>query len=95
MGALPAGRCAADSPGLLERLQCLAQPLVLDREHLTKLRPRQGTVFGKEIQYSFLNVMSFLATDVSSHRKMRGLHVDRDKFEVHRSSRCRRAVLAR
>ena len=44
---------------------------------------------------AFLNVTSFLATDVSSHCKMRGLRVGHDKFEVHRSSRCRRAVLAR
>ena len=65
MGALPAGRCPADSPGLLESFQGVAQAFVFDRERFTKLRPRQHSVFGEQIQHSFLNVTSLLATDVS------------------------------
>ena len=95
IGALPSSRCPADSRRLLERFQGITKALVFDRKHFTKLRSCQHTVFSKEIQHSFLNVTSFLATDVSSHRKMCGLRVGRDKFEVHGSSRCRRAVLAR
>ena len=95
MGALPASRCSADSPRLLERFQGVAKTFVFDREHFTKLGPRQDPIFAEKIQQSFLKVRSLLATDVSSYCKMRGLRVGRDKFEVHRSSRCRRAVLAR
>ena len=95
MRALPASRCPADSPRLLERFQCLAEPLILDRERFTKLRSRQHSVFGKEIQHSFLKVTSPVASDVSSHRKVGGLGIGRDKFEVHRSRGRGRAVLAR
>ena len=94
VGELPAGRCTADSSGLLERLQCLAQALVFDREHLTKLRPGQQSVFDKEVEHSFLEIMSLLATNVSDHLQMRRLSVGRDQIEVHGSSRGRRAVLA-
>ena len=90
IGTLPAGRRAADSSCLQERFQGVTKAFVFDRERFTKLRPRQHSVFGKEIQYSFLKVTSPVATDVSRDRKMRGLRVGRDQFEVHRSRRCRR-----
>ena len=83
MGALPAGRRPADSPRLLERFQGVTKALVFDRERLTELRPRQHSVFAEKIQHSFLNVRSLLASDVSRYRKMGGLRVGRDKFEVH------------
>ena len=94
-GALPAGRRTADSLGLLESLQRVAQPLVFDRQHFTKLRPGQHTLFGEEIQYPFLQVVTLLATDLSGHLKMRRRGVGRDQIEVHGSSRGRRTVLAR
>ena len=95
MGALPAGRCPADSPRLLERFQGVTKAFVFDRERFTKLGPRQHAVFGKEVQHSFVKVTSPVATDVSGHRKVGGLRVSRDKFKVDRSSCCRRTVLAR
>mgnify|MGYP003565972004 CR=1 FL=1 len=95
IGTLPAGRRAADSPRLLERFQGVTKALVFDRERFTKLGPGQHSVFAEKIQHLFLNIRSFLATDVSRHRKMGGLDIRRDKFEVHRSSGCGRAVFAR
>ena len=47
LNALPAGRCTADLAGLLERLQRLAEPFVLDRQHLTKFHAGQRTLLGK------------------------------------------------
>ena len=84
MGALPAGRRPADSPRLLERFQGVTKALVFDREHFTKFRSRQHSVFGKEIQHSFLKVTSFHG----EREELRGRILRREppKYAYHMSS---------
>ena len=52
--ALLASRRAAKPAGPLERLQRLAQTLVLDSQRIAQLRPRQDRTVGQKVQYTLL-----------------------------------------
>jgi len=93
-GTLPTSRRVAYPTGLLQGLQSLAQPLVLDRQIATKLCPCQHGILGKKFEHLLLETVLPIGVNHPDDLQVGCLGIGRDQLQRNRRRSRRCAVLA-